>query len=95
MTGGGEVDPYAELDVSREASSEEIHRAYRQVASRHHPDVNHDPGGTDRFAAAACAYEILRDPAARGRYDNRLPDLSRSADHAGRDPWSLGGPSAS
>ena len=73
MTGGGQVDPYAELDVSRDASSEEIRRAYRQVARRHHPDVNRDPGGPNRFAAAARAYEILSDPAARARYDNRFP----------------------
>ena len=73
MTGGGQVDPYAELDVSRDASSEEIRRAYRQVARRQHPDVNQDPGGAERFAAAARAYEILSDPAARARYDNRFP----------------------
>jgi curved DNA-binding protein CbpA len=73
MTGGGQVDPYAELGVSRDASSEEIRRAYRQVARRHHPDVNRDPGGPERFAAAARAYEILNDPAARARYDNRFP----------------------
>jgi curved DNA-binding protein CbpA len=72
MTGGGQVDPYAELDVSRDASSEEIRRAYRQVARRHHPDVNRHPGGAERFAAAARAYEILSDPAARARYDNRF-----------------------
>jgi curved DNA-binding protein CbpA len=73
MTGGGQVDPYAELGVSRDASTEEIRRAYRQVARRHHPDVNRDPGGPERFAAAARAYEILNDPAARARYDNRFP----------------------
>lgn len=73
MTGGGQVDPYAELGVSRDASSEEIRRAYRQVARRHHPDVNRDPGGSERFAAAARAYELLNDPAARARYDNRFP----------------------
>ena len=73
MTGGGQVDPYAELGVSRDASSEEIRRAYRQVARRHHPDVNQDPGGAERFAAAVRAYEILNDPAARARYDNRFP----------------------
>jgi curved DNA-binding protein CbpA len=73
MIGGGQVDPYAELGVSRDASSEEIRRAYRQVARRHHPDVNRDPGGPERFAAAARAYEILNDPAARARYDYRFP----------------------
>ena len=72
MTGGGQVDPYAELGVSRDASSAEIRRAYRRVARRHHPDVNRDPGAPERFAAAARAYEILADPAARARYDNRF-----------------------
>jgi len=73
MTGADQVDPYAELGVSRDASSEEIRRAYRHRARRHHPDVNRDPGGPERFAAAARAYEILKDPAARARYDNRFP----------------------
>ena len=73
MTGGGQVDPYAELGVARDASSEEIRRAYRRVARRHHPDVNRDPGGPQRFAAAARAYEILNDPPARARYDNPVP----------------------
>jgi DnaJ domain len=73
MTGADQADPYAELGISRDASSEEIRRAYRQVARRHHPDVNRDPGGPERFAAAARAYEILNDPAARARYDNRFP----------------------
>ena len=72
MTGGSQDDPYAELGVSRDASNEEIRRAYRQIARRYHPDVNRDPGGPERFAAAARAYEILSDPAARGRYDNRV-----------------------
>ena len=76
MTGGGQVDPYAELGVSRDASSEEIRRAYRRVARRHHPDVNRDPGGPDRFAAAARAYEILSDPAARARYGLDGPEQS-------------------
>ncbi|MGN6169120.1 MAG: DnaJ domain-containing protein [Solirubrobacteraceae bacterium] len=73
MTGGDRVDPYAELGVARGASSEEIRRAYRQVARRHHPDVNRDPAGPERFAAAARAYEILSDPAARARYSDRFP----------------------
>ena len=73
MTGGDQVDPYAELGVSRDASGEEIRRAYRRVARRHHPDVNRDPRGPGRFAAAARAYEILGDPAARARYDKRFP----------------------
>jgi curved DNA-binding protein len=67
MTGGGQVDPYADLGVSRDASIEAICHASPQVASRHHPNVNRNPGGPERFAAAARAYEILSDPAARTR----------------------------
>ena len=55
MTGGGQVDYYAVLGVARNASAAEIRRAYRRVARRHHPDLNRDPGGAERVAAAARA----------------------------------------
>jgi len=69
MTGGGPVDPYAALGVSRDASGEEIRRAYRQIARRCHPDVNRAPGGAEQFAAAARAYALLSDPGQRADYD--------------------------
>ena len=72
MTGGGKVDYYAVLGVPRDASALDIRRAYRRVARRHHPDLNRDPGGPERFAAAARAYEVLSDPAARARYDQQF-----------------------
>jgi curved DNA-binding protein CbpA len=72
MTGGGQLDPYAVLGVPRNAPASEIRRAYRRVARRHHPDLNRDPGGPARFAAAVRAYEVLSDPAARARYDEQF-----------------------
>ena len=72
MTGAGRVDYYAVLGVPRNASAADIRRAYRRVARRHHPDLNPDPGGPERFGAAARAYEVLSDPVARARYDQRL-----------------------
>lgn len=81
MTGGGQADPYAELGVSHNASSEEIRRAYRRIARRSHPDVNRDPGGAEQFAAAARAYAILGDPRQRADYDHSRrppPTTSRS-----------------
>jgi len=78
MTGGGQVDPYAALGVSQDASSEEIRRAYRQIARRCHPDVNRDPGGPERFAAAARAYALLSDRGQRAEYDQtRRPPPTR------------------
>jgi curved DNA-binding protein CbpA len=73
MTGVRQVDYYAVLGVPRNASAPDIRRAYRRVARQHHPDLNQDPGGSERFAAAARAYEILGDPAARARYDEQFP----------------------
>ena len=96
MTGGGEVDYYAVLGVPRDAPALDIRRAYRRVARRHHPDLNQDPGGPERFAAAARAYEVLSDPAARARYDEQFiphpvpirrsppPPTSRPSPPAGR-----------
>jgi curved DNA-binding protein CbpA len=71
MTGGGQHDHYGVLGVPRDASAPDIRRAYRRAARRHHPDLNRDPGGPERFAAAARAYQVLSDPAARARYDER------------------------
>jgi curved DNA-binding protein CbpA len=88
MTGGGQVDPYAELGVSRDASSEELRRAYRQLARRYHPDVNRDPGGPERFAAAARAYATLSDPGQRADHDQtrRPPPTASRSSSLGRTP---------
>lgn len=62
-------DYYATLGVSREASFEEIQKAYRKLARKYHPDVNRDPGAEARFKEIAEAYEVLKDPDKRKRYD--------------------------
>ena len=63
-------DPYAALGLTKTATTEEIKKAYRKLARTSHPDLNPDDKGAEaRFKAAAAAYEILKDPETRGRFD--------------------------
>ena len=63
-------DYYAALGVSREASPEEIKKAFRRLAREWHPDANpNDPNAEARFRDVAEAYEVLSDPARRASYD--------------------------
>lgn len=63
-------DPYSVLGVRRNAGPDEIKAAWRTVAKSVHPDQNKDdPLATERFAEAGRAYEVLKDPKLRNRYD--------------------------
>jgi len=63
-------DYYEVLGVGKDASAEEIKKAYRKKALQHHPDKNPgDKEAEDKFKEAAEAYEVLRDPNKRQRYD--------------------------
>jgi molecular chaperone DnaJ len=63
------ADYYETLGVGREASEEEIKRAYRRLAFQYHPDRNKDSQAEDRFKEINEAYEILSDPQRRATYD--------------------------
>src|SRR5690606_38626274 len=60
---------YDVLGVSREASSEEIKKAYRRLARELHPDVNPSADAAERFKLVTHAYDVLSDPDQRERYD--------------------------
>ena len=63
-------DYYEVLGVAKDASAEEIKRAYRALARQHHPDVSHDKAGAESiFKEINEAYEVLSDPQKRAQYD--------------------------
>src|ERR1700683_904716 len=76
-------DPYEVLRVQRDASEQEIKKAFRRLARELHPDVNaHDPQAEEKFKEAAEAYEILSDPERRATYDRYGHEGLRSGGYA-------------
>ncbi|HIQ08067.1 MAG TPA: VWA domain-containing protein, partial [Anaerolineaceae bacterium] len=71
---------YTLLGVPRDATAEELQRAYRLAARRFHPDRNPSPEATEQFLRIQEAFETLRDPKRRARYDRKLPALAEAED---------------
>ena len=69
MAGFNDKDYYAVLEVSEEASAEEIRKAFQKKAVKLHPDVNKEPDAEERFKEVSEAYAVLSDPDKRARYD--------------------------
>jgi len=76
-------DYYEILGVDRDASEEDIKRAFRRAAQKHHPDVDTSTGAEERFKELNEAYRVLSDRQRRAAYD--------MFGHAGVDGASAGG----
>jgi len=62
-------DYYEVLGIDRNATDEQIRRAFRKLAFKHHPDHNHEDGAAERFKEVNEAYEVLSDAEKRSAYD--------------------------
>jgi DnaJ-class molecular chaperone len=91
------VDPYTTLGVKKDATQDDIQKAYRRLAKKLHPDLN--PGNKaaeDKFKEVSAAYNLLSDPDKRSRFDRGEIDGSGTErprqqyyrDFADRDGWS-------
>jgi curved DNA-binding protein len=84
-------DYYEALGVPRDASEEDIRRAYRKLARQYHPDVSKEPDAEDRFKELSEAYEVLRDPEKRERYDRLGANWKSGQDVSGAEGFDFGG----
>ena len=80
-------DYYKTLGVKRNASQDEIKRAYRKLARKYHPDVNKEAGAEDQFKELGEAYEVLKDPEKRAAYDQLGSNWQRGQDFEPPPDW--------
>jgi len=66
---------YETLNVSENASSAEIKKAYRTLAKKYHPDMNKDPKAEEKFKEINAAYEVLGDEQKKSQYDMHGDDM--------------------
>ena len=88
-------DFYATLGVAREASADDIKKAYRKLAMQHHPDRNPgDKAAEGKFKEASEAYDILKDDQKRAAYDTMAMQHSSKAAPAASPAVSISPPVA-
>jgi curved DNA-binding protein len=86
------LDYYKVLGVEREATAEELSKAYKKRARRLHPDLNRSPGAEAKFKELNEAYDVLKDPEKRKRYDLLGADWKHGAPFEPPPGFQGGGP---
>ena len=83
-------DYYDILGVSRTASQDELRKAYRKLAKKYHPDVNKATGSEEKYKEINEAYEVLKDPEKRQKYDTLGSNWRAGQDFTPPPDWSGG-----
>jgi curved DNA-binding protein len=81
---------YEIMGVQRDATQDEIKRAYRKLARKYHPDVSKEPDAEARFKEVGEAYEVLKDPEKRAAYDRLGADWKAGQDFRPPPDWAKG-----
>jgi len=83
-------DYYKILGLSRDATQDDVKRAYRKLARKYHPDVSEEPDGEERFKEVGEAYEVLKDPEKRAAYDQLGTQWQSGQDFRPPPNWNEG-----
>src|ERR1700756_5626830 len=84
-------DYYETLGVGRSATQAEIQKAYRNLARKHHPDLNpNDKTAKEKFQKVQAAFDVLNDKEKRAKYDRFGPAFEQMGSGGHRQTWSTG-----
>lgn len=83
-------DYYKVMDLARDASADDIKKAYRRLARKYHPDVSKEAGAEARFKDIGEAYEVLKDPEKRSAYDQLGANWKAGQDFRPPPDWNAG-----